>query len=283
MAAPFDFDFRKRRPDPPLGRFVESIWYARGTVPYTREKIAPTGSTVVVIVLGDAIIETADNGEGESIRTEIGFLVGPHDRPVINEPTGETFAVGVLCTPIGAGTALGLRPAAIRGRVLALDDVWSDVAGLRARLAAETDPDGFIDVVESHLIDRLEPAPPAIDRAERAVTLLEADPTRLIADIASDLGISHAHLDREFTAIVGITPRALARLLRMRRLLDQIEVGGDVDWAELAVDLGWYDQAHLIRDFKRHTGVTPTQYIEAQRTTLSPVEAGDAAGFVPQT
>lgn len=53
------FDFRLRTPDPPLDRAVASVWYARGTVPYRRERIAPTGSTVAIIVLGDPIIETA--------------------------------------------------------------------------------------------------------------------------------------------------------------------------------------------------------------------------------
>lgn len=282
MTAPFDFDFRKRQPDLPLGRFVESIWYARGTIPYSREKIAPTGSTVAVIVLGDPIIETANNGVGESIHTDVGFLIGPHDRPVINEPTGETFAVGVVCTPIGAGPALGLRPTALRGRVLCLADVWPATSAIRQALLAETDPEIMLDRVEAHLVSGMTAAPPSVDRVERAVKLLEAEPTELIATIAAEVGISHAHLDREFTSIVGITPRALARLLRMRRLLEGIEVNGDVGWAELAIELGWYDQAHLIRDFKRHTGVTPNQYLEAQRSALSPVEAGDAAGFVPQ-
>jgi len=50
----FEFDFVKRQPAAPLSRLVESLWFARGTVPYHREKIAPTGSTVAVFVLGDA-------------------------------------------------------------------------------------------------------------------------------------------------------------------------------------------------------------------------------------
>ena len=56
---PFDFDFRPHRPAPPLDRLVETIWYARGTVPYAREKIAPTGSTVAIVVLGDPALTTS--------------------------------------------------------------------------------------------------------------------------------------------------------------------------------------------------------------------------------
>ena len=50
-----------------------------------------------------------------------------------------------------------------------------------------------------------------------------------------------------------------------------------------AAELGWFDQPHLIRDFKRHTGVTPSQYIEAQRAVFSPGDQTGAAGFVPES
>jgi len=84
--------------------------------------------------------------------------------------------------------------------------------------------------------------------------------------------VSHGHLDRQFTEQVGLSPRTLARLLRMRRLLDDIDVHGSVGWADKAADLGWSDQAHLIRDFKRHTGVTPSEYLTAQRSTYDRTE-----------
>lgn len=282
MVTPFPFDFRKRQPNPPLSRFVESIWYARGTVPYRNERIAPTGSTVAVIVLGDPIVETARNGEGDSVLADMGFVVGPHDGPVINEPTGETHAVGIVTTPVGSGAVLGVHPAALRGRVMHVFDAWPPARSLRDRLLAIDDPEEMLDLVSARLQAELRPPERGLDRTEGAVALLEADPTRAIADIAEHLGVSHAHLDREFTTIVGLTPRALARLLRMRRLLHDIEVHGEVGWAALAVEWGWYDQAHLIRDFKRHTGVTPTRYLEAQRSVLPSVDSVDAAGFVPQ-
>jgi AraC-like DNA-binding protein len=114
-------------------------------------------------------------------------------------------------------------------------------------------------------------------RVAAAVDVLTADPTRAIADIADEIGVSHGHLDREFHRVVGLGPRVLARILRVRRLLERIDVYGQVAWREHAAALGWFDQAHLIRDFKRHTGVTPSEYVAAQRA------ANDATpGFVPE-
>lgn len=282
MTAPSEFDYFTREPGPPLGDYVESIWYARGTVPYKREKIAPTGSTVAVFVLGDPIIETADDGRGEAVRAERGFLIWPHDRPVINEPTGETFAVGVVCTPVGAGPALGVSPALLRGRAVDLEQVWSRAAAIREPLESAAGARGMLDVLETELRASLANGGARVERCKEAAAQLEADPTTPVAAIARDLGISHAHLDREFTSVVGLTPRALSRLLRVRRLLARIDVSGEVPWAGLAVDLGWYDQVHLIRDFKRHTGVTPTRYIEAQSVFSASAKSADAPGFVPE-
>jgi methylphosphotriester-DNA--protein-cysteine methyltransferase len=247
-----------------------------------RERIAPTGSTVAAVVLGDPIRQTPV-GEGTALVTETGFLIGPHDRPIVNEPLGETFCVGIVTTPVGCRPAFGLAPATLRGRVVDLLQAWPRADALRRELTTCRTSAEALDVVEATLrtpepFDRH-----ALARCEAAVRQLSAEPTRPVADIATGLGVSHGHLDRQFTEQVGLSPRTLARILRMRRLLEEIDVYGSVGWAGKAAELGWSDQAHLIRDFKRHTGVTPSQYLAAQRSTYARAEAASSAGFVPET
>jgi len=277
---PFEFDFRSVVPEAPLSTVVESVWYARGTVPYDRERIAPTGSTVAVIVLGDAIIETPDDGQGTPLRTDRGFIIGPHDRPVINEPTGETHAFGIITTPVGCEAVFGVPPSRLRGAVAELTDVWPPASELRATLA-DLDPPAalahLVDVLGRHAAVDL----PGRDRIARVVAMLEADPVRSIAEVAADLGVSHGYLDRQFGEIVGLSPRRFARLIRMRRLLERLDVRADNPWTAIAAELGWFDQSHFIRDFKRHTGTTPNRYIAAQRSVMAP-DSGDAPGFVPE-
>lgn len=276
------FSFLKRRPDGRLGRFVELVWFARGTVPYTREKIAPTGSTVAIVVFGDPLLMTPDAGRGEPLRASKGVVIGPHVGPVVNEPLGETYALGVVTTPIGAEAALGIAPASLRGRAAPLS-AWPRGEDMREALLASGSSEAQLARAVAHLEANLGPDPPGLGRAEEAVRLLEAQPTRPVADIAKTLGITHGHLDRELGRLVGLTPRALARLLRLRRFLAALDVDHDVPWADVAAELGWYDQAHLARDFKRHTGVTPTQYLAAQRSHDNlGGEPEDAAGFVPE-
>lgn len=275
-----EFMYLSRRPPPQLRRYAESVWYARGWIDYPRERIAPTGSTVAVVVLGAPIREVPDDGRGVPYVADRGFLLGPHDRPVVNEPTGETHCVGVVTSALGCRAVFGVDPAPLRGRVVDLDVVWPRAVALRRTLLGLADAEASIEAVCAALVEGLGPERQGITRIAAAVQALEDDPCRSIADLAARLGVSHGFLDREFTAIVGLSPRSLSRILRLRMLLAGLDVYGPVDWTALAVRLGWFDQSHLIRDFKRHTGVTPSQYVAAQRGEFTPDQA--EPGFVPE-
>ena len=273
-----DFEFTERRPAGRLGRYVESVWHARGQIPYAREKIAPTGSTVAGLVLGPPIRQTPTDGAPFLATT--GFLIGPHDRPLVNEPTDRTDCVGVVTTPVGCRAVFGVHPSSLRGRVVSLLEVWPAARVLRDDLLATEPGNAVLDRTEAALTAGLDESDRALDRCAAAVAALEARPARPVSELAADLGISHGHLDREFTRVVGLPPRTLARVLRVRRLLEQIDVEDALAWSDLAADLGWYDQAHLVRDVTRHTGVPPTAYVRAQRRFLSPGE--QSPGFVPE-
>jgi AraC-like DNA-binding protein len=272
-----DFAFHERTPVGRLARYVESIWHARGQIPYARERIAPTGSTVAGLVLGPPIRQTPAGGP--PFLAEAGFLIGPHDRPLVNEPTGPTHCVGIVTTAIGCRAVFGADPAPLRGRVVDPLAHWPGARPLRLDLLRGGAPDDLLDRTEAALTAGLDESGLGLDRCAEAVRLLEEAPARPIADVAATLGISHGHLDREFTRVVGLSPRTLARVLRVRRLLASIDVTEGIAWTRLAADLGWYDQAHLIRDVTRHTGVPPTAYVAAQREFLAPDDL--TPGFVP--
>ncbi|NOJ61583.1 AraC family transcriptional regulator [Arthrobacter sp. 260] len=277
--APFESHYRP--PAGELGRFVETFWAAHGQLKATRELIAPTGSTVAAIILGPPIIQGHPGGQPSPMRR--GFLIGPHEGPIINQPTGQTFAVGFVTTPVGCEALLGVRPAAVRARAVELDAVWPPASALRKVLvqavAAGAPLSELVDVVEAALAKNVQCSIPGFERCEAAIRLLQEDPMIPVPVVASRLGLAHGSLDREFARIVGLSPRSMARIIRLRRLLADIDVHQRVRWAEVATGLGWFDQAHLIRDFSRHTGVTPGEYLAAQRAGYPPDQA--APGFVP--
>jgi AraC-like DNA-binding protein len=169
----------------------------------------------------------------------------------------------------------------LRGRVVDLLAAWPPAGSLRADLMrSRRDAGDLLDRTEQVLRAGLDESDRGLERCAAAVGLLQDAPARPVADVAAALGVSHGHLDREFTRVVGLSPRTLARVLRLRRLLEQIDVQDRVAWTRLAADLGWYDQAHLVRDVTRHTGVPPTAYLAAQRRFLDPDDR--APGFVPE-
>lgn len=279
IAAPFVFELRP--PAPPLRGIVESLWYADGTIGHERELIAPTGATVAVVNLGDPIRQTIDAGRGTSFVARRGWIAGPHDRPILNQPLGRTWCVGIVTTPVGCQAALGVLPRSVRGHVIDLERRWPHAGGVRARLTGVDGPEEALAVLDD-LLESTRTEVPGLERIARAVARLEQEPTLAIGDLAAELRISHGHLDREFTRIVGLSPRVLARILRMRRLLDGVDQAGGPSWSARAADLGWHDQAHLTRDFKRHTGVTPTAYLAARREAFADNGETELPGFVPQ-
>ena len=120
--------------------------------------------------------------------------------------------------------ALGLAPAPLRGRVVELLEAWPRAAALRRDLTTCRTPAQALDAVEATLATAEPFDPNAFARCEAAVRQLSTDPARSVTDIATALGVSHGHLDRQFTEQVGLSPRTLARILRMRRLLEAIDV-----------------------------------------------------------
>ena len=142
-----------------------------------RERIAPTGSTVAAVVLGDPINQTPD-GEGIALVADTGFLIGPHDRPIVNEPQGETHCVGIVTTPVGCRPAFGIAPATLRGRVVDLLDAWPRAVTLRRELSKCQTPVEALDIVERTLSTQEPFDRHAFDRCEAAAAQLSADPTR---------------------------------------------------------------------------------------------------------
>ena len=274
------FHFELRASSGPLARWVDSLWSARGRISHVREQIAPLGATVAVLNLGDPIVHATTGPRASRLRTTSGWLCGPHDRPSWNEPTGGTHCYGVVSTPVGCWPLFGLDPRTLRGRVVPLE-TWGAGPALR-RAIAGLEPASGLDRVEERLAACLAKTPPRVERISDAVAWLQDEPGLAVSQIAQRLEISPAHLVREFTRVVGLGPRQLAGILRVRRLLTHLDVRAETDWAALSARYGWYDQSHLVRDFKRYTGATPTAYVAAQREHFDPGEFDDSRGFVPE-
>jgi methylphosphotriester-DNA--protein-cysteine methyltransferase len=77
---------------------------------------------------------------------------------------------------------------------------------------------------------------------------------------AGEVGWSHRHLIAKFSQQVGLRPKTAARLVRFDRAADRVGRGRRLDWGLVAAEVGYADQAHLVRDFRQFTGSTPTEF-----------------------
>lgn len=177
----------------------------------------------------------------------------------------------------GAGFALGgsFRPAmfapVLRGDVGALADrvvPAGDVLGVDDRpvaaaiLAGDRDDlTGMVALWEGYLAEVGFVADPVATRLRELVALAEADHGLTRAeDLAAHAGVSLRTLQRQFSAYVGIGPKWVLRRFRVLDAAAAARTGQDVDWAELALQLGFSDQAHLVRVFAEVVGEPPERY-----------------------
>jgi AraC-like DNA-binding protein len=136
---------------------------------------------------------------------------------------------------------------------------WGRDGGvLRERLLEASTPEAIFHVLEMVLLDHFlhpQDAGPAIPWAASAF-----DRGLSVSKVAGRLGLLPKTFVRRFRERVGLTPKRFSRVRRLQRVVGSIVDPGAADWAELAAEHGYADQAHLIHDFRELTGITPTSY-----------------------
>jgi AraC-like DNA-binding protein len=201
---------------------------------------------------------------------------GLHTAPALITHDGRQSGIQIGMSPLGARALLGV-PA---GELTSLDVEGAAVLGplasnISERLRETADWTRRFEILSELLLDRAmagaattEPgAAPGISREVRHAwqALLRSGGRISVAQLAADTGWSDRHLRAKFRLEIGLTPKAAARVIRFdrarRRLASRVRAGGAPDLAELAADGGYYDQAHLDREFAALAGCAPTAWL----------------------
>ena len=171
--------------------------------------------------------------------------------------------LSVWLAPLSAYTLLGVPLHELAGQTVDLGDVLG-AAGRRLgdRLRDAPTWHRRFALLDEFLMCRLERGPePSPEVREAWQLLVSSGGAAPIARVAGDVGWSHKHLITRFRQQLGVTPKAAARLVRFAGLRRRLHSSRSPDWARLAAEAGFADQAHLIREFRRFTGTTPTGYL----------------------
>lgn len=161
---------------------------------------------------------------------------------------------------LGAGEVIfGASPADLAGRIVSLEALWGEAAtrSLAQRLVDAPDLAAAAAILERTLAAR---RPDSIGGEAHARLALAAAPLLAesrVGEVAATLGVSERTLRRAFREAVGMGPKDFAKLARFQRALGVATSRAPLDWARIAATTGYYDQAHLIAEFREVAGVTP--------------------------
>ncbi len=254
-----------RTPAPPLDPFVESIWFCEiDPRPFALERVLPSGAAQLIVNLKEdqtRIYRTAPNGCAVSTCSGA-VLSGAASKYAVIDTAEQECVAGVAFRPGGA-IAFFPQPAhELTNADTPLEFLWgrSRALELRDALLEAGSPQHRLDVLERALLR-------AFNRREihPAVGLAldffaERPGIARVGAVADRTGLSARRFIDCFKSSVGLAPKQYCRILRFQQALAHAEHGRLVDWTRIALDCGYFDQAHFIHDFRAFSGITPTVY-----------------------
>jgi AraC-like DNA-binding protein len=263
-------------PAPALRPFIARyVGYRQAGVPPATHRGLPSPYLTVIFTLDDPLTLAGHPDPGQSPGSYRTLVGGLHTAPALITHPGRQSGLQLAVSPLGARALLGL-PA---GELASIDVEGSGVLGpladrIAERLQAAGDWPARFAVLDRMLTSRLVTGPPggAPDETgtevRHAWRLLLASGGRCpVSGLAAETGWSDRHLRSRFRHETGLTPKAAARVIRFdraRRLLQQRAAAAGMTLpalADLAADCGYYDQAHLAREFRDLAGCPPSAWL----------------------
>ena len=251
-------------PKPPLSDFIDRLWHCSDKPSHSRERILPTGTVELVINLLDNEIRVYDPQQPNRCSRYSGAVAsGPYRRCFVIDPLQHASIIGVHFKPGGAFPFLGAPPNELADTHVDLEVLWGQVAAeLRERLCAAATPAQRFLLLEDALISRLRRPPVRHAAVTLALESLERGAGPSVRDIARRVGLSHRHFIQVFASEVGLTPKLYCRIRRFQQAGEAVRNLRAPDWAAVALDCGYFDQSHIIRDFQEFSGLSPMAYVK---------------------
>lgn len=248
-------------PEDPRLHPVEAVWASEGIDCFQGEEILPRSRTEVLFCLGGRHW-LRDRETPERDRAfERTFVSGLQRGPLLVESPSAPTMAGVRLRPEGVAAFLRDTPSSIAEAVVDLDDILgSAIDRLRDQVASTSDLRVRTLLLAAAVARHLDSAPGASDAVRGALHAVHSSRgTVPIRELVRTSGHSHRWLTERFRSEVGMTPKTYSRLVRFESAFERLGSLESVHWGELALDAGYYDQAHLARDFRELAGTTPTE------------------------
>lgn len=234
-----------------LSRFVDDVRAVEDAAPRRIARL-PDGRT-------NLIFRAHEDGKTADLT-----VTGPRTRAYFKIATGISRSITIQLKRGWSTQLLGVPAHTLTDRIVHLHDIWgaAGAALCDELLATHTVAEAVERVSRAFAVRTERTVERASARiARRAVRMLETENVR-IASVAERLGVTSRHLRRAFLENIGIGPKDFARAVRLRRVVQR--AAPMADWGRIATDTGYYDQAHLIGDFRDLVGLTPGAFAKLE-------------------
>ena len=246
-------------PDPRLGGYVlDYCAYDERTGSFVRRRELPSDRVVLIVNFG-APIRVLSPCDGWTDQP-FGFFAGMYDTFAVTETVGAQRGLQIDLSPVGAHLLLRTPMHEVAGRAVTLDALFGRAGMLLwEALACAGGWEERFALLDDFLLERLDDALSPVPSVTRALgRLRESGGSVRVGELAAEMGCSRRHLVAGFREQVGVSPKLLGRILRFQRAVAL--AGSGPSWAEIAVRCGYYDQAHMVRDFHQFAGASPNEF-----------------------
>jgi AraC-like DNA-binding protein len=273
-------EYAEHTPSPALRPYLASCsGYRQAGMPPGTHRGLPSPYLTMVITIDDPIVMAAHPDPAQRPGSYATLVGGLHARPALITVPGRQSGVFLGLHPLGARRLLGIPAGELADRDVGVDQVAAALADeLQGRIRdAATWPQRFA-AVEAVLGARLAAADrvpaPAPELAEAWRILLRSGGGARVDRLAERTGWSARHLGARFRAEIGLTPKTAARVIRFDRARRAFAAAPGGDLARIAAGTGYFDQAHLARDFRAFAGCSATAWLAAEGSDPSKPAAG---------
>lgn len=270
--------FKLHIPSCPLNLFIDSFIYYRDYNPvHSMDRLLPDGNINVIFDLTDYPKYIYDNQTLQEIQACRNVWFSGMRNNYITIPSGKDSEMFIINFRRGRAFPFVQMPLnELTDSVVDAELVLTnEIINLREKILAIKNIEQKFSVVEKYLLkfykSRLQ-VNPFIDFAVNRI--ISSPDQSSLQYISANIGYSQKHFIKLFKENVGVAPKAFLKIIRFQKAVAEIESGKRVNWAEIAIESGYYDQAHFIHSFKDFSGFTPNDYLLRKNDQLNYVPVG---------
>lgn len=235
------------------------------------EKFLPDGSVDLLIDLTETSKKLFHNEEGTSYTTFKKSWISGMKTDYILIDASVSNMIGVHFKPGGCYPFVDFPMAELNNMTIELDTVWgNEIHSIREAILHQPDNAGRFSILENYLLQKAKGRMDNHVLVHYSVNQLVQSPQMwTIKDLSHKTGITQKHLITLFKKHVGLSPKMFSRINKFQKVIQLIGLQKKIDWAMLAYECGYFDQAHFIKEFRDFSGINPGSYLEKRGPYLN--------------